>query len=85
MVSKSIFARRRKEERKKLNKTKSITKAFSIGFNTSKKIEQDLWKMSKKQLQKQKELAKRKEDKNSVNLVLEEKFKQDRKLKNKLG
>ncbi len=40
--------------------------------------------MSKKQLQKQKELAKNKDDKNSVDLVLGEKFKQDKMLRKKL-
>ncbi len=33
---KSIFKKRREEERKKLNKTKSSITAFSIGFNTAK-------------------------------------------------
>ena len=85
-MSKSIFKIRRKQLKKQLDRTGSKFKAFGLGVSTGRKIEQDLFKLSKKRLLEQQKLTTNNKDKESVQLVLDEKYpeRQDRKLTNKL-
>ena len=83
---KSIFKVRRKQLKNKLKKTGYHLKAFGLGVETGRKIEQDLFKMSKSKLLEQKRLTTNKDDREQIKRVIDEKYpeKQDKMLIKKL-